>query len=1506
MKQDTSKQKNAFKTALFNLHELEGKVREAEVRATAQSWANPFSDEDFDLSREAFINQLVKSREEYTNIVSDTDKKALGIFADMKIATLGPGLTAESFTDYEIAAMKEYVKTVSRAVLYEFTGISNLAGLGPIAQALLYEPTLTIPKYPDEPKNESTEEADPGLPYTDDNKPPVKMTEQEVLDFAREKGWMIDDANAYAESLFSVKMQEYQKKCTIAEWQTQQHNYWREYKRAMRKWECECKCIDRKTKAMEAALALGALQIEPKNVNGFLIKYFDKNFSVITRFVEDKTQLRDAAYKELEKVCKFYTKTILEDDTLAAIAIGDIEVLKLYSDGFDAKCNLSWNNIAEEKSRHFDSVQKLNDVYAGYLTTIQGEYNHSDATVEDATEKRLVVHVDKYIRTEDGRRICPICGLEVEEETALTPAASTVKFVKKLEERVKYNESYSEWERLDAAVQLTKAALKAVRNTPLTGEAIAELLANVIPMVKTKDAAMRYLEKLTSVCVGTEVNAGNLEEFKRAVVKYYDVNITKREEYVCPVCGKSSAIRARGVSTRDGPKARTYGSYSLVKAGELTDYTSHVKGTKYLDVSPGGLSELYRDGSQQAWNPFTDENATFTTYSFRPADKESGLQIGIVPASFNCIKNSIDNVLNDFPYIKINEYFMRNNVSSVINLFQAATEGKAEQKDAAEVSQPSEIKAHAHALVDIVKNMLAEVELPFSHAVNIPFTLYHKLKGKMYGNKYRFPYVPAENPITRSSNLNEWGSNEGVLEKLIGGALQGLNAITGYTGIGVAKPFPAPTWKLTDGGSNWQLNFELNFINDEYTKARNNYMCANTIINNNRWIQKGILAFPGALYEIAVPTGVRELMCAAEFQLKPLGVNRHVPPGFFTQPFSIGSMVFGTEQNPMHKDAWEVIPDAYSLTCTFKSVIDENLNNSVFAYYLDMMDLDTIAPGTVISGSLDGLIEDIIKGKTPIITTTELATTTIDTNDYNASIASAEVIHSTLDNMFESAEELAAAESGGGEGGGGEGGDGGGTGGAPMRRSSPKAIEYIEKRFKDPFRWDKVMEDYTRMYDSVRNKLKAIKQKIVLTRDRLTETTEKKNNIPPSPIRKSYIKKESKLLDELQTLMNQAEAAEDELIELQMKALVHGKEKVMERVAEPKMELPEDYFFEIPQLDELTLLKIKFMTSAERKTFITEKKSELAKMDKWGIHKCKDFVVRYVVIKFILDAMRELHDLMRDCEETDPQAYDEYRFRMEMLNGDLNDALDAKTPFRLNLSNIIYIPKDKIPEEFLGLLDLDKEIPEPIPPEPEPIDPPEVDKIGAVIKAMHHNLDPISEEYKKELIKQHTREVINQMWGSEEALATAAYDAVIGDNTRSEASQDKRALIILKSLPDQDYDFTGRLVEMSEVNIIEWMWSLKDKPRGSEERKMWDEVFEWVYQRMVGGDEPMLPEELRTDEPPYGNCNRAQAIFYITQDLYRRVEAQRTVMIGNAVNSVTTRSSEMLNGIRQRFDRLEN
>ena len=203
---------------------------------------------------------------------------------------------------------------------------------------------------------------------------------------------------------------------------------------------------------------------------------------------------------------------------------------------------------------------------------------------------------------------------------------------------------------------------------------------------------------------------------------------------------------------------------------------------------------MIKDGSQQAWNPFTDPSATWNKYSFRPSDAMLGYpMISIIPASFQSIA-SISTVLNEFPYVKVMEYFMRNNVSSAINLFQGLTEG-AESEDSKEENQPATIKDNAKSLIDLVKEKFAEIPLPEMQVIHIPFKLYHKLKAKLYGNTYVFPYIPKGNPITVSSNDSEWNENGGLLSGIQNSLLGAANGITGMLGVGVAKPFPAPTWK---------------------------------------------------------------------------------------------------------------------------------------------------------------------------------------------------------------------------------------------------------------------------------------------------------------------------------------------------------------------------------------------------------------------------------------------------------------------------------------------------------------------------------------------------------------------------------------------------------------------------------------------------------------------------------------------------------------------------------------
>ena len=108
--------------------------------------------------------------------------------------------------------------------------------------------------------------------------------------------------------------------------------------------------------------------------------------------------------------------------------------------------------------------------------------------------------------------------------------------------------------------------------------------------------------------------------------------------------------------------------------------------------------------------------------------------------------------------------------------------------------------------------------------------------------------------------------------------------------------------------------------------------------------------FPGALYEIWLPTGQRHLMCTGDFTLYPVGLNRKVPTGFFESfgsdsgaNFSIGTSRpdAATIKNP-HTDS-EVIPDAYHLGVKFKSCIANNMNNSVFQYYVKMTGYDNFA-----------------------------------------------------------------------------------------------------------------------------------------------------------------------------------------------------------------------------------------------------------------------------------------------------------------------------------------------------------------------------------------------------------------------------------------------------------------------------------------------------------------------------------------------------------------------------------
>ena len=195
----------------------------------------------------------------------------------------------------------------------------------------------------------------------------------------------------------------------------------------------------------------------------------------------------------------------------------------------------------------------------------------------------------------------------------------------------------------------------------------------------------------------------------------------------------------------------------------------------------------------------------------------------------------------------------------------------------------------------------------------------------------------------------------------------------------MANLFPAPSWNPGSDGTGASFEFDLILINDNVIKARNNYMCANTIIHNNRYIQKAILKFPGALYEVWLPTGQRHLMCTGSFTLSPIGLNRLTPNDFFlgSESHSGANVSIGvnlkevaTLENPEgkgHVENKEVLPDAYKLHIKFKSCLANNMNTAVFQYYVKMTGYDGYKsdnPGDTSKDSIADQTLELMKGFT--------------------------------------------------------------------------------------------------------------------------------------------------------------------------------------------------------------------------------------------------------------------------------------------------------------------------------------------------------------------------------------------------------------------------------------------------------------------------------------------------------------------------------------------------------------
>ena len=161
------------------------------------------------------------------------------------------------------------------------------------------------------------------------------------------------------------------------------------------------------------------------------------------------------------------------------------------------------------------------------------------------------------------------------------------------------------------------------------------------------------------------------------------------------------------------------------------------------------------------FNPYGPIVASWTTYSFRPKDRDATwLWISIVPSSLRAL-DSMDTMLNNIPYVVIKEYFFKNTASTMINFVSKIIEYAKEAKIPPSDESPANAKADTdkvdrspekdskgkedanpvgNSLMDKIKNAFEKVPLKMQ-VVDIPYILYCGLRKKLYGNTYIFPYL---------------------------------------------------------------------------------------------------------------------------------------------------------------------------------------------------------------------------------------------------------------------------------------------------------------------------------------------------------------------------------------------------------------------------------------------------------------------------------------------------------------------------------------------------------------------------------------------------------------------------------------------------------------------------------------------------------------------------------------------------------------------------------------------
>ena len=318
-------------------------------------------------------------------------------------------------------------------------------------------------------------------------------------------------------------------------------------------------------------------------------------------------------------------------------------------------------------------------------------------------------------------------------------------------------------------------------------------------------------------------------------------------------------------------------------------------------------------------------------------------------------------LLDKIPTIRIREYQQDAKLNQVLNLFGAFTEGwKLGSEAGSSTGNGWSLSETGKMIWTVLKKIITtlptilvkgykDVRSLYDDNVNdnyspgstgdhqldsfilkIPYLLYYRMMSTFTTNIYEVPFT-GKSIITSDGttgwsdyglkNMNTTGS--GIFSELLNFFGKNIRIST------------TPIWDGTSEttGSTYTIQFTL--FNDTAGAATQNFIFINTIFPNNRWLQYHIYQHSPSLYDIKIDGIGRAMLCAGQFECEAIGPLRTPSDEILRR--LMGHMNTGHDKLnilELRRQKVIVIPDAYDVKLTFKSLLPDNFNNYLYQFVM--------------------------------------------------------------------------------------------------------------------------------------------------------------------------------------------------------------------------------------------------------------------------------------------------------------------------------------------------------------------------------------------------------------------------------------------------------------------------------------------------------------------------------------------------------------------------------------------